>query len=40
MAFDVDDFDKIFFGDVIEAAAADAGVGKGIEPTWVIVPKR
>ena len=31
MAFDVDDFDKIFLGDVIEAAATDAGVGKGIE---------
>ena len=31
MAFDVDDFDEVFFGDVIETAAADAGVRKGIE---------
>ena len=31
MAFDVDDFDEVFLGDVIETAAADAGVRKGIE---------
>lgn len=31
MAFNVDDFDEVFLGDVIEAAAADAGVRKGIE---------
>ena len=31
MTVDFDDFDEVFFGNVIEAAAADAGVGKGIE---------
>ena len=31
MTVDFDDFDEVFFGNVIEAAAADAWVGKGIE---------
>lgn len=31
MTVDFDDFDEVFFGNIIETAAADTGVGKGIE---------